>query len=98
MPDFKTITPETFIGNPFTMIGTDWMLVCAEKPDGKVNAMTAAWGGMGIMWTMNVAYVVIRPQRFTKEFVDATDRFSLSFFEGQNQPRLVTCSLHDEST
>lgn len=85
MSDFKTITPEGFIGNPFTMIGTDWMLICAEKPDGKANAMTAAWGGLGVMWSMNVAYVVIRPQRFTKEFVDAADTLSLSFFEEQKK-------------
>ncbi|MEI6102116.1 MAG: flavin reductase [Eubacteriales bacterium] len=81
MSEFKTITPQTFIGNPFTMIGTDWMLITAAKPDGKINSMTAAWGGMGIMWGLNVAYIVIRPQRFTKEFVDAADSFSLSFFD-----------------
>ncbi len=85
MSEFKTITPERFIGNPFTMLGTDWMLVCAQKPDGRANAMTAAWGGMGVMWSMNVAYIVIRPQRFTKEFVDAADTFSLSFFDGQKE-------------
>jgi flavin reductase (DIM6/NTAB) family NADH-FMN oxidoreductase RutF len=85
MPNFKTITPEAFTGNPFTMIGTDWMLLCAQKADGKTNAMTAAWGGMGVMWSMNVAYVVIRPQRFTKEFVDTAHTFSLSFFEEQKK-------------
>ena len=85
MAAFKTTTPEEFTGNPFSMIGSDWMLVCAQKQDGSTNAMTAAWGGMGVMWGLNVAYVVIRPTRFTKEFVDASDNFSLSFFEGQKK-------------
>ncbi|MEG1779611.1 MAG: flavin reductase, partial [Oscillospiraceae bacterium] len=40
---------------------------------------TASWGGLGIMWNKNVAFVVIRPQRFTKEFVDASSTLSLSF-------------------
>lgn len=64
---------------PFQLIGKDWMLIAAEK-QGAVNAMTAAWGGLGVMWAKNVAFVVIRPQRYTKEFVDAADSFSLNFF------------------
>ncbi len=71
--------PENFQLNPFTAIGKDWMLVCAANA-GKTNAMTAAWGGFGVMWRKNVAFVVLRPQRYTKEFVDASDAFSLNFF------------------
>lgn len=66
--------------NPFELIGKDWMLVTAEL-EGKVNAMTAAWGGMGVMWGKNVAFVVIRPTRHTKEFIDAADTFSLAFLD-----------------
>ena len=33
------------------------------------------------MWNKNVAYIVIRPQRYTKEFVDNADSFSLTFFD-----------------
>lgn len=85
MSEFRQITPEEFKGNPFTMIGSDCMLICARKKDGSVNAMTAAWGGLGVMWGLNVAYAVIRPQRFTKEFVDGSDGFSLTFFEKGNE-------------
>ena len=80
MENFKDIRVEDIIGNPFEMIGKDWMLVTAEK-GGKVNAMTASWGGLGIMWNKKVAYVFIRPQRYTKEFIDASDTFSLSFYD-----------------
>lgn len=87
MSDFKEIQPEGFEQSPFKMIGKDWMLVTAEK-EGKVNTMTASWGGMGIMWGKNVVYVVLRPQRYTKEFVDYGDTFSLSFFDGQYKKQL----------
>ncbi|NTW71124.1 MAG: flavin reductase family protein [Eubacteriaceae bacterium] len=80
MKKFKEITPEQFDENPFKLIGVDWMLITAEK-DGKVNTMTAAWGGLGVMWSKNVVFIVIRPQRYTKEFVDAASTFSLSFLE-----------------
>lgn len=58
-----------------------WMLVSAAKADGTVNTMTASWGGFGVMWNKEVAYVVIRPQRYTKEFVDNAESFSLTFFD-----------------
>lgn len=63
--------------NAFSAIGKDWLLITAEK-QGSVNTMTASWGGLGIMWGKPVAYIFIRPQRFTKEFVDFSDKLSLS--------------------
>lgn len=65
---------------PFQKIGKDWMLITAEK-DGKVNGMTASWGGLGVMWGKNVAFIVVRKSRYTKEFIDGSDVFSLAFFD-----------------
>lgn len=79
MNSFKEIKPEELNKSPFHLIGTDWMLITAEK-DNKVNTMTASWGGLGVMWNKNVAYIAIRPHRYTKEFVDSADTFSLTFF------------------
>ena len=73
---------------PFEMIGKDWMLITAEK-DGKVNTMTASWGGMGVIWNKNVAFVFIRPSRYTKEFVDNTEKFSLTFFGEEYKDKLT---------
>ncbi|MFT3995614.1 MAG: flavin reductase [Dysgonomonas sp.] len=79
MSHFREINIKDFNLNPFKL-KNKWMLVTAEK-DGKVNTMTASWGGWGIMWNKEVAFVVIRPQRYTKEFVDNADSFSLTFFD-----------------
>ena len=79
MNDFHIIKPEDLTKNTFQLIGSEWMLVTAQYRD-KVNTMTASWGGLGIMWGKPVAYVVIRPQRYTKEFIDAADGFTLTFF------------------
>ena len=79
MNQFKEITTKEFKKNVFEIIGEEWMLVTAKK-ENKVNTMTASWGGLGVMWGRDVAYVVIRPQRYTKEFVDASDTFSLTFY------------------
>lgn len=82
MSNFKEVLPITIKKNPFQTIGKDWMLITAGSGD-KVNTMTASWGGLGVMYGKNVAFVVIRPQRYTREFIDLNDTFSLSFLDKQ---------------
>lgn len=84
---FKQVALENFVVSPFQLIGKEWMLIAAEK-EGRVNAMTASWGGLGVMWSKNVAFIVIRPSRFTKEFVDAAGTFSLNFFPQEHHSKL----------
>lgn len=74
---FKEITTRELQGNPFQMIGSDWLLVTAGNKE-KANTMTVSWGGLGVMWGKDVAFIVIRPQRYTKEFIDTCDTLSLS--------------------
>ena len=80
MHAFQSLNLKEVDINPFNLIGTDWFALTAEK-DGKVNTMTAGWGGFGVMWGKNVVYVVVRDSRYTKEFMDAADTFSLTFFD-----------------
>lgn len=88
MSNFKTISPEDIKANPFHLIGKEWMLVTAEM-NGKVNTMTANWGGVGVMWNKDVVFVVIRPSRYTKEFVDHSSTFSLTFFDQSHRNELA---------
>ena len=75
---FQKVDMDQLEFNPFNMIGKDWMLVTAGNEE-KANTMTASWGGVGVMWGKNVAFVFIRDSRFTKEFIDREGTFSLSF-------------------
>jgi len=87
LSNFKEIKPEELSKSAFQLIGSDWMLITAEN-ETKANTMTASWGGLGVMWNKNVAYMVLRPQRYTKEFVDSSDTYSLCFFEGNYKKQL----------
>ena len=87
---FEKIRPEDIDGNVFKMIGDDWMLVTAETEKG-VNTMTASWGGMGVLWNKPVAFVFIRPQRYTFEFTENSDVMTLSFFGGEKREALKIC-------
>ena len=89
---FEKIRPEDIDGNVFKMIGDDWMLVTAETEKG-VNTMTASWGGMGVLWNKPVAFVFIRPQRYTFEFTESSDVMTLSFFGGRDCPKIEKAGL-----
>ena len=56
-----------------------WALVTAGTPD-SFNTMTISWGGMGTIWNKPVATVYIRPTRYTHEFIDANEYFTISFY------------------
>lgn len=66
--------------NPFTKIGKEWGLVSAGTLE-KCNTMTVSWGGVGVLWNKNVVFVFIRESRYTKEFIDNGETFSLSFLD-----------------
>lgn len=87
MENFIEINPDELDKSPFKLIGKDWMLITAKKND-KVNTMTASWGGLGVMWGKDVAYIVVRPQRYTKEFIDNAENFSLTFFDDSFKKQL----------
>ncbi len=53
--------------------------------------MTASWGGLGILWNVPMATVYIRPQRYTKEFVDQSEYFTLSFLAPKYRDQMVLC-------
>ena len=84
------ITPAEIMGNVFTRLDKQWMLITTER-DGKANAMTASWGGFGVIWNLPVAFVLVRPQRYTFELIEASDRFGLSFLPEQYRAALQVC-------
>ena len=69
--------------NPVTMIDQEWMLITAGV-EGNYNTMTASWGHIGSIWGHGkkaaTSGVYVRPQRYTKEFVDREPLYTLSFF------------------
>lgn len=87
---FRKISPEELTINPFDAIGRQWMLITAGSGEA-CNTMTASWGGLGVLWNKNVATCYIRPQRYTMEFVDSNDCFSLCFFSEEHRKALALC-------
>lgn len=76
--------------NPFLEIGKEWMLVTGGTPS-SWNTMTASWGGMGHLWNRNVCFVFVRRTRYTWEFMERSERFSVSFFDPAWKEALALC-------
>ncbi len=84
--------------NPMTLIGREWMLVTAGTEDRGYNTMTASWGHLGSIWGhgggMPTSVIYIRPQRYTKEFLDREELYTLSFFPEDYKKQLGYLGSH----
>lgn len=87
---FHEIDPKALKENVFSLIGDRWTLITAGTPD-HCNTMTASWGGLGVLWHKPVVTIYVRPQRYTFEFLEKYDTFSLSFFTPQWKKQLAHC-------
>lgn len=79
----KKIDPKEISENTIKLIGSDWMLVASGDED-KFNMMTASWGALGYIWNKPCAFIFVRPQRYTLEFIEKFDLLSLNFFDCDN--------------
>jgi len=80
---FVEISAKEINKNAISLISQEWALVTAGSSD-KFNMMTASWGFLGEMWGKDCAIAMIRPQRYTLEFINNSDYFTLSFY-GDNK-------------
>lgn len=86
---FKEISAKEIKENFIDKIANEWMLISAGDESG-YNMMTASWGFMGEMWGKDTAVAMIRPQRYTMQFVNDNDYYALSFY-GENKDIHKVC-------
>ena len=77
----KKIEVSELTENFFETISKEWMLVCAGGAN-QYNMMTASWGGIGWLWNKPVAFVFIRPERYTLNLRKTID-FMTTLFLGE---------------
>jgi flavin reductase (DIM6/NTAB) family NADH-FMN oxidoreductase RutF len=84
------ILPTEIPGNAIDMIANEWMLITAGDEE-TYNTMTASWGTLGQLWGKNVSTCYIRPERFTYEFIEKNDCYTLCFFDEEYREALQYC-------
>lgn len=73
-----------------TLFDEKWALITAGNKD-SYNTMTASWGGIGELWNKDVCFIFIRPQRYTYEFTEREEFFTVSFLPEQYRKALAFC-------
>ena len=85
----REITVQELQMNPVTAIAQDWMLITAGCGEGNYNTMTASWGQIGHVWghgrRIGTTVCYVRPQRYTKQFMDREELYTLTFFDGHRE-------------
>ncbi len=75
----ERVSPEKLTVNAVDLWKNKWLLLTAGTMD-DCNMMTVAWGSIGCMWNRPFAQVVVRPQRHTLKYMEASDSFTLCAF------------------
>ena len=65
-----------------------WALLTAGN-EKSFNTMTISWGGLGTIWGKSVATVYVRTSRYTHQFMDDNDYFTISFYPEDKHENLV---------
>ncbi len=86
----KKIDIKALKENAVSLFDDKWALVTAGNME-SYNTMTASWGTMGELWNKDVCFAFIRPQRYTYEFMEREEYFTLSFFGEEYRKALTFC-------
>lgn len=87
---YKQISPDKIPGNIYKMLSESWMLITAGNND-SFNMMTASWGGLGHLYNKPVAFCFINPTRYTFQFMENSDTYTLSFYTETYRDALNYC-------
>ena len=70
---------EDFTENGFQWFHDAELLAAGDKE--KSNAMTIGWGGIGTLWGRTALTVYVAEKRYTKEFLDKAEYFTVMAFD-----------------
>lgn len=74
---------------PHDLFHNQWVLLaCGDFQTGEYNTMTISWGAIGSMWSKAFAFVAVRHSRYTYQFMERFDTFTLSAFPEQYRQAL----------
>ena len=93
--DRKKIELDSFNTDIFKILNKGWMLLTSgDAGIGKANTMTVSWGFRGTIWFKPVVIVAVRPQRYTREFMEKYDNFTICSLPEDKKEALSFCGAH----
>lgn len=76
------------INGAYDLLHNQWAVITAGSIDA-FNSMTVAWGSFGALWVRPVITIFIKPNRYTFEFLERNEYFTVSFFDKDYKDDLV---------
>lgn len=95
---WQKIEPTEIEGNAVKMFADDWFELAAGQ-EGDMNLMTIAWGSLGELWGRPVVTVYVSTSRYTNQFMEKNDYFTITHFPASMREKLQylgTVSGRDE--
>lgn len=85
-----SINPFDFIAQPHHLFDRQALLLTVgDFSKGHFNTMTIGWGSIGTMWNYPYVSVVVRPTRYTYEFMEKYKDFTVSAFPAEYKRALT---------
>lgn len=81
------------VKNPADLFGEDWAALAAGNAE-SMNAMTIGWGQFGTLWQRPVVTVYVAPERYTNEFMDRSEYFTVTAFPKDKKDSLLYIGTH----
>jgi flavin reductase (DIM6/NTAB) family NADH-FMN oxidoreductase RutF len=95
--EFEAFEWRAFGENVSELLSEGWMLITPGLVS-HWNTMTASWGGFGHVWNMDVAFIFVRPSRYSYGFLEKEAGFTLSFFDESMKKALDVCGSRSGRT
>ena len=90
---YVKIAPTEIPGNIVERVSEEWMLITSGSKE-SYNTMTAAWGGLGTIWNTPVSFIAVHNTRYTYEFLQRNDIYTLTFFDGAEKEAMTYLGTH----
>ena len=77
-----------------TKLRRDGLLLASTKRSGESNLMTIGWGVMGMIWRTPKFLVLVRPSRYTYEFIEDSGEFTVNVPTPEMAQFVEFCGTH----
>lgn len=91
--EWKSVDCHEIKNNPVQLFANDWMLLSAGNKE-DMNAMTIAWGTMGELWSRPVVIVYVSTSRYTYEYMEKNQYFTVTAFPESKRAALQYMGSH----
>ena len=79
--DRHPVSANQFVARPCGLFDDQWLLLTSGDFAARdYNCMTISWGSLGTMWDRPFVQTVVRPQRYTYQFMEKYSSFTLCAF------------------